>query len=432
MPDAYTTFAALANDAPNVWLSQKMIELLNRILVLDKIADAYPLEQKNSKTLRVVRVERLALPTTQLVEGVTPFTNALTLTNVDVVCEQWGLVVLLTDVLELTVRHPMMNIAIERATMAMKEAAEREDAVVLMAGTNVSYPGAVTVRSGLAATDVFSTALAITINAKLEMRGAPKYMPDGQYMGVFQPPHKAAVLASDQTFQQASNFARVAKLEYGYVGPWMGIDWILGNFLPMYVGVAAPDAAAATATKGQFAASTTGGSLASGNYQIKIVAREVTTNYERRLSQQSANIAVTGPTGSIAVTLPTSTNYVYDIYMTQVNATTAYRVATLQAASSTYTIQTAPAGTEAVAPVSPATGVSVYPGFVCGRGAFGTAVLNGMSLQTFVTPKGPSDSDPLVQRRKVGAKFMRKSFILDNAFLERFETSSALAATIPA
>jgi len=432
MPDAYSTFAALANDAPNVYITAKMIELLNRILVLDKLADSYPLEQKNSKTLRVVRVERLSLPTTQLVEGVTPFTNALTLTNVDVVTEQWGIVALLTDVVELTVRHPMLNIAVERVSMAMKEAAEREDAQVLMAGTNVTYPGANVARSTLASTDVFSTALAITINAKLEMRGAPKYMPDGQYMGVFQPPHKAAVLASDQTFQQASNFARVAKLEYGYVGPWMGIDWILGNFLPMYVGVVAPDGAAITALKGQYTASTTGGSLASGNYQIKIVAREVTTNYERRISQQTANIAVTGPTGSIAVVLPSSTNYVYDIYMTLVNGATAYRVATLQAASSTFTIQTAPAGTEAVAPVSPATGVSVYPGFVCGRGAFGTAVLNGMSLQTFVTPKGPSDSDPLVQRRKVGAKFMRKSFILDNAFLERFETSSALAATIPA
>src|SRR5215467_15203203 len=112
MADAYTTFAALANDAPNVYITARMIELLNRILVLDKLSDQYSLEQKNSKTLRVVRVERLALPTTQLTEGVTPFTNALTLTNVDVVCEQWGIVALLTDVVELTVRHPMLNIGI--------------------------------------------------------------------------------------------------------------------------------------------------------------------------------------------------------------------------------------------------------------------------------------------------------------------------------
>lgn len=430
MADAYTTFAAMVNDAPNVYISKKMIELLQRILVLQKIAEPYPLEQKMSKTLRVVQVSRLALPNQQLVEGVTPVTSALTLVNVDVTVEQWGIVCTLTDVLELTVTHPMLNIASERVAMAMKEAAEREDANVLMSATNVTYPGTVTARSGLAATDVFNTALAITINAKLEMRGAPKYNPDGQYMGIFQPPHKAAALGSDATFQQASNFSRVAKLEYGYVGPWMGIDWVLGNFLPVYVGVAAPTTAAATATKAQYTVGTSG-TLSTANYQIKVVAREITTDYERRLSVQSGNIAVTSP-GSIAVKFPTSTNYVYDLYMTAAGGTTAYLIASRQAASSTYTITTDPAGTEATAPVSPASGISVYPGFVVGRGAFGTCILNGMSLQTFITPKGPSDSDPLAQRRKVGAKYMRKSFILDNNFIERFETSSGIAAVIPA
>src|SRR5262245_14265408 len=254
----------MANDAPNVFIAAKMIELLQRILVIQKIADDFPLEQKNSKTLRVVRVERLTLPNAQLVEGVTPSTQALTLTNVDVTVEQWGIVATLTDVLELTVKHPMLNLATERVALALKEVGEREDAVVLMATTNVSYPGAVTTRAGLTAADTFSTALAITINAKLEMRGAPKYQPDGQYMGIFQPPHKAAVLGSDATFQQASNFSRIQKLEYGYVGPWMGIDWILGNFLPMYVGVAAADTGAITATKARLTASTSGGTLTSG------------------------------------------------------------------------------------------------------------------------------------------------------------------------
>jgi len=87
LADAYTTFAAMVNDAPNVYISMKMIELLQRILVLQKIADPYPLENKMSKTLRVVRVNRLSLPITQLVEGVTPATVALTLVNVDVTVE---------------------------------------------------------------------------------------------------------------------------------------------------------------------------------------------------------------------------------------------------------------------------------------------------------------------------------------------------------
>ncbi len=430
MADSYTTFAAMINDAPNVFIASKMIELATRMLVLQKIAEQYPLEQKMSKTLRVVQVQRLALPNAPLIEGVTPVTNSLTLTNVDVTTEQWGIVCVLTDVVDLTTKHPMLNIAIDRVALAMKETSEREDATVLMAATNVTYPNVVTTRTGLAATDVFNTALAITINAKLEMRGAPKYNPDGVYMGIFQPPHKAAVLGSDSTFQNASNFSRVAKLEYGYVGPWMGIDWIMGNFLPVYVGVAASDTGAITATKAKYTVGTSG-TLTTANFQIKVVARDITSDYERRLSVQTGNIAVTSP-GSIAVQLPSSVNYVYDIYCTQAGGTVAYLVASRQAASSTYVIQTAPVGTETVAPVSPALAISVYPGFVVGRGAFGTVILNGMSLQTFVTPKGASDSDPLGQRRKVGAKYMRKSFVVENNYIERFETSSALAAVIPA
>ncbi len=429
MADAYTTFAAIVNDAPNVLISMKMIELLQRILVLQKVADAYPLENKMSKTLRVIRVNRLSLPTTQLVEGVTPATNALTMTNVDVTVEQWGIVCVLTDVLELTVKHPMLNIATERVAMAMKEAAEREDANVLMAATNVTYAKAATTRLGLVATDVFDTSLAITIKAKLKMRGAPGYS-DGQYMCIMQPPHEASLLAADTIFQQASNFAKQVRLEYGYIGVWMGLDCIIGNFLPVYVGVATPDTAAITTTKAKYTVGTAG-TLSTGNYQLKVVGREITTDYERRLSVQTGNIAMTSP-GSLAVQMPSSVNYVYDIYLTKLNLTVPYLVASRQAASSTYVITTEPVGTETVAPASPSLGISVFPGFVVGKGAFGTCTLNGMSLQTFITPKGPSDSDPLAQRRKIGAKYMRKSFILDNDFLERFETSSGIPAVIPA
>ena len=429
MADSYTTFAAMVNDAPNVYISMKMLELLQRWLVLQKIADPYPLENKMSKTLRVVRVNRLSLPQTPLVEGVTPDSSSLTLSNVDVTVEQWGIICTLTDVLELTVKHPMLQIALERVSMAMKETAEREDANVLMAATNVTYPGVVAGRATLAATDVFNTAMAVTMKAKLSMRGAPKYS-DGQYMAIIQPPHEASLLASDSVFQQASNFAKQARLEYGYVGMWMGFDCIVGNFLPVYVGVAAPTTAAVSATKAQYTVGLSG-TLSTANYIIEVVGREVVTDYERRLSVPSANIAVTSP-GSIAVKMPSSVNYTYDVYMSAAGGTVLYKVASRQAASSTYTITTDPVGNELTAPVSPALGISVYPGFVVGKGAFGTCILNGMSLQTFTTPKGASDSDPIAQRRKVGAKYMRKSFILDNDFIERFETSSGISAVIPA
>lgn len=429
MAEAYSTFAAFANDAPNVMIHAKMIRLLQRILVLPKLADQYTLEQKMGKTLRVVQVQRLALPNAQLIEGVTPPSVALTLSNVDVTVEQWGIVATFTDVLDLTVKHPIFNIGLERVSLAMRETMEREDANVLMAATNVTYGGAATSRGTLDNTMVFTTAMAITMRAKLAMRGATPYE-GGYYAAILQPPHTAAMLASDTVFQAASNFAKERRLEQGYIGTWMGLDCTEGNFLPLYVGVAAPDTGAITATKGKYTAGTAG-SLSSANYQIKIVAREVSTDYERRISVQTGNIAISA-NGSLTVQFPSSTNYTYDLYMTQAGGTTAFLVASRQTASSQVIIQTAPAGTEAIAPASPASGINVYPGFVLGAGGFGTCTLNGMSLQTFLTPKGPSDSDPLAQRRKVGAKFMRKSFILDNNFIERFEVGSAIAPPLAA
>jgi N4-gp56 family major capsid protein len=419
----------MQNDAPNVFIAKKMIELLERTLVMDKIADKYALENGYGKTLRAVRIKRLSLPSGQLLDGVTPPGVNMTMEYVDVTVEQWGLVAIITDQVELTTTHPMLNTAIERVAMALKETGEREDALVLMTAPNTTFPGAVTARSGLAATDVFNTAMAITMKAKLKMRGAQAYS-GGTYMCLMQPPHEAALVGSDNVFAAASNFAKQERLEYGYVGTWMGLDCVVGNFLPMFVGVAAPTTGAATATKAQYTVGTSG-TLATANYQMQVVGREITTDYERRLSVQTGNIAVTSP-GSIAVTLPTSANYVYDIYLTKAGATVPYLVASRQAASTTFTITTEPAGTETVAPPAPALGISVYPGFVVGKGAVGTCTLNGASLQTFLTPKGATDSDPLAQRRKVGAKYMRKTFILDGSFIERFETSSALAAVVPA
>ena len=430
MAETFFTFAGNALDAVTYYIEDKLLDVLNRELVLDKIADKYSLPQKMGKTFRVVRAERISLPTQELAEGVTPPGSIFTLTNVDATVKQWGMYVTFTDVSQLTLHHNMLQVGIERISLAMRELKEREAAVPLMAVPNVTYPNTVTSRDTLDAADVFNTALAITVRAKLYMRGAPKYSPDGYYMGVMQAPHTAAILGSDATFQTASSFSQINNLKFGYLGPWMGIDWVEGNFLPMYVGVDAATTAAITTTKAKYTAGTSG-SLAAANYQIKVVAREVSTDYERRLSVQTGNIAVAA-SGSLAVQFPSSTNYVYDLYMTQGGGTVAYKVASRQLASSTYTVTTAPTGAEAVAPVSPALGVSVYPGFVCGKGAFGCVTLNGMSLQTFLTPGGASDSDPIAQRRKAGAKFMMQYFVLDPSWIERFETSSALAAEIPA
>src|SRR5690242_14499535 len=98
-----------------------MYELAEKKLQLGQFASKFKLEQRMSKTLRVTRYKRLNLPTAVLTEGTPPDAVALAVENVDVTVDQWGIVVLLTDVALITTQHPALNIAIERCSLAMAE-----------------------------------------------------------------------------------------------------------------------------------------------------------------------------------------------------------------------------------------------------------------------------------------------------------------------
>jgi N4-gp56 family major capsid protein len=66
--------------------------------------------------------------------------------------------------------------------------------------------------------------------------------------------------------------------------------------------------------------------------------------------------------------------------------------------------------------------VTVYPALVLGKGAYGVAEFQ--TLQTFVTPAVSSDSDPLAQRRKVGAKIAFGTRRLQENAMLRIETGA--------
>lgn len=74
-----------------------------------------------------------------------------------------------------------------------------------------------------------------------------------------------------------------------------------------------------------------------------------------------------------------------------------------------------------------ASNVTVYPTYIMGKDAYGVADLQ--KLRTYLTPLAPSDSDPLVQRRKVGLKVAFNSIILQQDALVRLESASTLNYT---
>jgi N4-gp56 family major capsid protein len=295
--DVATTFSTLTTDAPNVWIARETYRLAERNLRVGRYAKLHTLPQRMSKTMRIVRHKRLALPTGTLTEGTPPDAVALSIENVDVTVEQWGIVVLLTDVAQITTQHPALAVAVDRTALAMAEVLEREQCVMLLGGTQVFYKGAVTVRSSIGASDFLDTGTVLKTTVSLRNNGAGE-SDGGLFNGVMSPQQEADILGSDQTFKDASNFANVRALQYGEIGIWQGTRWGRSNFLPIFKGQGTPDASAASGTldagtaKPQVTAVDGGGTIGSGaNFKFAVVWRDKTTDYERHITQTSANIA---------------------------------------------------------------------------------------------------------------------------------------------
>ena len=416
-----------------------MFELAERNLVLGRYATRYDLPTRMGTTLRAVRIGRLALPTTPLTEGVAPSNVAFSVTTRDVTVQQWGIVVLLTDVAELTTVHPMLTSAIERTALAMSEMFEREMAQTLMTGTNVTYAGtSLSTRASVssAGSSAFlTTAEIIGLVTTLRRRGA---MPiKGPLYGGVIPPQMEADIMNETAFQQAvARGQDLERLDFAKIGTWMGVEWVRSNFLPYFRGIPGGSGA----QSGDVSAEISQTSVNTGSYinsatgstiNVVFVGRDINSGYERLISQNTllgSSVAGTG----LSLFTPTNANYTWDIYTPSVGDGTVPRLYTTGVAASTRVLVTSLSSAAAKAPPpAPTNAREIFVGWVFGRDAFGRVELNGMSLQTYLTPAGASFSNPLAQGRKIGAKVMWNTWILDDAYFQRFEATSAYAAGLP-
>jgi hypothetical protein len=82
-----------------------------------------------------------------------------------------------------------------------------------------------------------------------------------------------------------------------------------------------------------------------------------------------------------------------------------------------------------VAPSAPATGVTVYPSFFIGRGAYGQVILDNARFEYL---NAADKSDPHNQLRVVSWKVFYGTIILNQAFFVRCESGSNYANAITA
>jgi N4-gp56 family major capsid protein len=425
------TSATLTADLVPVLIKEKMLALSEKDLVFYELADKENLPEGNGKTIQFVRYERLSLPSAPAVEGVTPVEQPLTTSTVQAVVDQWIAVVVLTDVAQLTVKHPVLKVAQDRLGHQHDETVDREVQKTLMGSSNVVFGGVAASRSALGAGDVMTTDIIRKVLATLRSLGAMPFM-EAKYVGVVDP-FVEMDLTKDGTFVQAASYSNLKALLVGEIGDWMGVRWKRSNFIPIIAVLAganfdgsAQDVGAPQAGETNFAAGTT--------VLATVTQLDPATGFETFISASTAitNAGTFSARVRILAAAPTGTFNIYVSLEGGAIATQQVQVAHVTGAIDTRTFIKAgvPNGanrfvvtaTGAVAPPSPPAAINVHVSYVFGKEAFGVTELAG--LQTFLTPSTPSDSDPAVQRRKASWKQIFKAVIKNVDYYRRIETAS--------
>ena len=444
---AAINYQATFNSDVENYIQEKTLPLTQRQLVAYQFGDMLRLPKGRGLSYTASRYDRVNLPFAPLSEGVPPIGEALNLAQVTATAQQWGDTITITDVADMTIKHPLFQKAIELISLQMAETLERNTFNNLLAGTQVNYVGAVGSRASLLTTSVLTPHELNRAAAAMYTIGAPQYngqMEESQKIAADKPAmsskdprgrsHYVALihplpeqdLRENATIVTAWSYSDLNRLYNNELGEWAGIRFCRSNMVPYFTGVAAVSGTAGTA-----------GSLATGTYYVQVTGSVAQNGYEQRIYQVSSGISVTGPNGSISVTVPTLSGYTFNVYVGTTTSPTNLGLSTsgptsgslagnaVQVASGA-TIVITGVGASRTPPAAPATGVTVFPTFVIGKNAYGQVVLDDAKFSYLKTA---DKSDPLNQLRVVGWKVMYGTLIENQNFFMRIESSSAFTAT---
>ena len=427
------------------FIQEEVEPLSRRQLVAYQFGKPMRLDTNRGTTYTASRYERLPLPFAPLQEGVAPVGEAMTLRQVTATAQQWGDRVIITDVANLTIKHPLFQQAIQLVALQMPETLERNTLNTLLAGTQVNYANGRANRAAVLATDVLNPHEVNRIVGSMLSYGVPRFQGDERedmmieagrnrpsrapasiqhYVGLIHP-LAAQDMRENATISTAWSYSEVNRLYNNELGPWGGTRFVETNMMPYWVG-------AALITGTAFA---TGGNMAGAptNYYVQVTASPAQTSVEQVIYQVSGAIAVTGPTGSIAVTLPNLPNFVFSIYVGTTTSpsnlglcasgpSTGPMAGQATQLTGAQTVVLTGVGTAQVPPAAPATGVWVFPTLFIGNNSYGQVLLENPEFH-YLT--GADKSDPLNQTRVVSWKIFYGSIILNQAFFARVEHGSA-------
>lgn len=218
---------SLASDQ-QVYFSAKLLEVAVLITILDQWGDKEPIPSNSSKTIQFNRMEKLStsLTPTQLTEGVSPDADGLQMSQFQAVAEQYGKLIRLSDLAELTSKHDVVGRALY---MLGLHAAETYDILifgVLNAASNVYVPNSKTTAT-LTASDTIGYTDLTQIHASLMDNGGRPFA-DGDYIFVV-PPQTHAAMQNDPDFKASNQFGKPERLWRGEVDELAGFRVVKSN-----------------------------------------------------------------------------------------------------------------------------------------------------------------------------------------------------------
>src|SRR5271166_5072330 len=161
------------------YIADQTLPLARRQLVAFQFADkSEGLPKGRGVTYVATRYMRLPLPFAPLSEGVPPIGETMTIQQVAATALQWGDKVTITDVAEMTIKHPLFKKAIELTGLQVAETFERNTFNTLMAFAQVNYVNSRGSRALLQTGDVLNVHELNRAYAMLVTLGAPRYMGD--------------------------------------------------------------------------------------------------------------------------------------------------------------------------------------------------------------------------------------------------------------
>lgn len=233
--DVVTVTSGTAGNVGNVaadlqtYFAAKMLEVAERTTIMDQFGDKQPIPSNSSKTIHFVREEKFTVSAApvQLAEGVPPDANGITMNQFEAVAEQYGFLVRISDLAELTAKHMVVERTVYLEGLHAAETYDQLIYNVLDAATTVYRPNNRSADTALLNTDLVGYTDLVANEATLQ-DNAGRPFESGDYVFVTSPQVYAGILR-DPDFKAAAQLRAPEKIWKGEVGELAGMRVIRTN-----------------------------------------------------------------------------------------------------------------------------------------------------------------------------------------------------------